>query len=525
MEKKFFKMAVLPALLFSSVTLAATPIDLSRESAAFLTQGLMANGMTIKEISRATDFNQTLHVRFKQTYQGYPVWGGEGIKHISHQAAIKMNGMLYKDIQEDLAPVVTLTALHADKAMQFAIKTYQQKMGNESKLSDQQTQLLVYIDKANKAHWAYHVSFKAVPAKVGAMPQKPVMIVDAQTLNIYQQWDDIKTLDQVDGGGFGGNTKMGKLVYDGVVGNLSKLSVGRDANTKLCYLENKDVTVYDKTSNNVISYACSETNAEYGNVYWSADHDAVNGAFSPSNDALYAGAVIKNLYQDWYNLPVLTMNGQPMMLKMVVHEVGLENAYWDGSQMTFGDGGSMLYPLTSLGVGAHEISHGFTEQHSNLAYYGQSGGMNESFSDMAAQAAEFYAYGKSSWLIGAEIMKQADETLRYMDQPSKDCKGWPAGWGCSIDSADQYGWGFIDVHHSSGVYNHFFYLLANTKHWDTHKAFDVMVHANANYWTSTSTFETAACGVISSTKDYGYDLAAVEDAFKKVKIDTSKCTR
>ena len=42
--------------------------------------------------------------------------------------------------------------------------------------------------------------------------------------------------------------------------------------------------------------------------------------------------------------------------------------------------------------------------------------MNESFSDMAAQAAEFYSYGKSSWLIGAEIMKAPDETLRYMEK-------------------------------------------------------------------------------------------------------------
>ena len=81
------------------------------------------------------------------------------------------------------------------------------------------------------------------------------------------------------------------------------------------------------------------------------------------------------------------------------------------------------------------------------------------------------------------------------------------------------------MHHSSGVYNHFFYLLANTKDWDTHKAFNVMVQANANYWTSSATFETAACGVISATKDYGYDLTAVESALKKVKIDTSKCAK
>ena len=108
-------------------------------------------------------------------------------------------------------------------------------------------------------------------------------------------------------------------------------------------------------------------------------------------------------------------------------------------------------------------------------------------------------------------------------KPSKDCHGWPVGWLCSIDRADQYGWGLIDVHHSSGVYNHFFYLLGTSNGWDTRKAFDVMVQANSNYWVSTATFETAACGVISATKDLGYDLGAVQAAFKEVAIDTSKC--
>ena len=84
-----------------------------------------------------------------------------------------------------------------------------------------------------------------------------------------------------------------------------------------------------------------------------------------------------------------------------------ENAYWDGSSMTFGDGKNTFYPLVSLDVSSHEIAHGFTEFNSNLAYYGQSGGMNEAFSDMAGEAAEFYAKNTNDFLVGAEIFKQA----------------------------------------------------------------------------------------------------------------------
>ena len=51
--------------------------------------------------------------------------------------------------------------------------------------------------------------------------------------------------------------------------------------------------------------------------------------------------------------------------------------------MSFGDGGSTFHPLASLDVSAHEVSRGFTEQNSALVYSGQSGGMNEAYSDIA----------------------------------------------------------------------------------------------------------------------------------------------
>ena len=184
------------------------------------------------------------------------------------------------------------------------------------------------------------------------------------------------------------------------------------------------------------------------------------------NDALYAGKVIKEMYQKWYNVPVLVENGKPMMLIMRVHVPNYDNAYWDGKAMTFGDGESVFYPLVSLGVAAHEVSHGFTQQHSGLVYSRQSGGLNEAFSDMAAQAAEFYSVGHSSWQIGPEIFK-SDRALRYMDEPTRD--------GRSIDNVKNYS-DWIDVHYSSGIFNKAFFLMA--KGWNnamrySKMAFDV----------------------------------------------------
>lgn len=68
--------------------------------------------------------------------------------------------------------------------------------------------------------------------------------------------------------------------------------------------------------------------------------------------------------------------------------------------MNFGDGTSYFYPLTSLDVTSHEISHGHTEQNSGLQYSAQSGGMNDAFSDMAGEAAEYFDRDQNDWLVG-----------------------------------------------------------------------------------------------------------------------------
>lgn len=77
-----------------------------------------------------------------------------------------------------------------------------------------------------------------------------------------------------------------------------------------------------------------------------------------------------------------------------------------------------------------------------------SGGINEAFSDIAGEAAEYYLRGNVDWIVGSDIFK-SEGGLRYFDQPSKD--------GRSIDHASEYYDG-LNVHLSSGVYNRAFYL-------------------------------------------------------------------
>ncbi|HEY7593445.1 MAG TPA: M4 family metallopeptidase, partial [Actinophytocola sp.] len=133
------------------------------------------------------------------------------------------------------------------------------------------------------------------------------------------------------------------------------------------------------------------------------------------------------------------------------------NAFWDDSCfcMTYGDGIGDAHPLTSLDVAGHEMSHGVTSNTAGLVYEGESGGLNEATSDIFGTAVEFStnnAADPGDYLIGEKIDINGDGSpLRYMDDPTKD----GASLGCWTPDA-----GNVDVHYSSGIANHFFYMLS-----------------------------------------------------------------
>lgn len=522
MQKRYIFILGMIASACMTSSFAAKLVDLKHQPMSLLNSFTQSPGVAFKEMHRDQDFKQTTHARLQQMYQGYRVWAADFVLHTPKSGSPFMNGVIYQNLNKDLG---NAPALQSDKMLSDAIATFRHKSGNTKDIHDGKAELMVYVDKTHQAHWAYLVSFMAdAPAK-GHAPQKPNYIMDAASGQIYHEWDNIQTSEKDDvGGGFGGNLKTGQYSYDRGKNNLAKMDITRDSWTRTCYLHNSDVTVKDAShGDEVMHFLCKDSEREHA-LYWDADFDAVNGGYSPANDALYAGRVIQDMYKKWYGIPPLTdSNGKAMMLNMRVHVLNYENAYWDGSQMTFGDGYSTFYPLVSLGVGAHEISHGFTEQHSGLIYWGQSGGLNEAFSDMAAQAAEFYSVGHNSWQIGPEIFKQDDAALRYMDIPSKDCYGGTPGDWCSIDNMSEYN-DWLDVHFSSGIFNRIFYLIGSENGWnDTKKAFDVMVQANRYYWTSGTTFADAACGVLKATDDFGFDKSVVTNALDVVQVDYSQC--
>jgi len=534
------QLAILGTMVFSLPAFAATPIDLAKQPASFLAnKSLVASSIQLKETSRNADRKNTLHVRVLQTYRGYPVWGGDSVVHIPEAgravgdftslitAKTFMNGTAYQGLNQDLDGTsnVVFSDEQSQKAIAHVLGLKPELADHAANIKHKKAELLVYIDDANKAHWAYKVSFDVLPA-AAIKRQKPTYLIDAEDFSVFQSWNDLKSFDEqpelVRAGGFGGNHKTGKKTFDGLEGNQPWFTVTRYAETNQCRMENEFVTLYNLSNYSPMTFSCTETDPEHNNIYWNADHDRVKTTWSPANDVLFGAEVTRQMFNEWYDMPVLTQDGKPMRLVAKVHS-GDVNAYWSNNSVMFGDslGSNTFNPFTQLDTVAHEINHGFTEQHSDLNYYSQSGGLNEAFSDMAGIAAEFYAYGHTEFLVGLGDVKAEGKSLRYMDKPSKDCGLREPGNRCSIDTISQYRYG-LDVHYSSGLFNHVYYVLANTSGWDAKKAFDVMVTANMNYWVSNTNFRSAACDVVKAADDWDYNRDDVIAAFETVGIDDCK---
>ncbi len=144
---------------------------------------------------------------------------------------------------------------------------------------------------------------------------------------------------------------------------------------------------------------------------------------------------------------------------------GYDNAFWDGAGMYYGDGRTQFRPLTSLDVCAHELGHAVCEKTSNLVYQGESGALNEGFSDIWAACVEartvsIYALpGKSTWTIGEEIMWSGTGALRSMSNPNQFSD--PDTYQGHYWSSTAVGtWDNGGVHQNSGVLNFWFYLLS-----------------------------------------------------------------
>ena len=202
--------------------------------------------------------------------------------------------------------------------------------------------------------------------------------------------------------------------------------------------------------------------------------------------------------------------GGMTLISRVHYDRNYNNAFWDGTQMTYGDGdGVNFIPLSQdADVVAHELTHGVTERSSGLIYAGESGALNEAWSDIFGAMVDKQegATGADIWLLGEDIYTPniPGDALRNMADPASlgdpdyyPDRNYPGA--CSPSRTNDY----CGVHSNSGIANLAFVLLVDGGTHPHNKtsinvpgighdaAADIFYAANVSCMTSGSTFAAA----------------------------------
>lgn len=220
----------------------------------------------------------------------------------------------------------------------------------------------------------------------------------------------------------------------------------------------------------------------------------------------FAG-VVKDYFKTKFQRNSIDNLGMNLILN-IHYGVKYMNAFWDGDEMTFGDGDGKIFVnfANSLDVIAHELAHGITQFTCNLEYYSQSGALNEHFSDVFGTAVTQYFLGQDAhtadWLIGDEIMGPDlyGEALRSMRAPGTAYDNPLLGKDPQPDHMDRYYTGPADnqgVHINSGIPNKAFYLTA--MEIGTQEAALIWYTALGKLW-RTAKFNDAVNVIVESTR-------------------------
>ena len=170
-----------------------------------------------------------------------------------------------------------------------------------------------------------------------------------------------------------------------------------------------------------------------------------------------------------------SIDNKGLLIKQYVHfDKGMDNAYWDGRRMVYGDGDGIVFTsfTSDIDIIGHELTHGVMENEANLDYENQAGALNESFSDifgiMIKQRFNNHDVKKANWLIGERVMIGPKYALRSMKAPGTGYINHPElGDDPQPATMDKYqnmpnspygDWG--GVHINSGIPNFAFYVAA-----------------------------------------------------------------
>ncbi|MEU2687346.1 M4 family metallopeptidase [Streptomyces hygroscopicus] len=484
----------------AAVLTASARAELLREANATTADTATSLGLGAKEKLVVKDVikdaDGTTHTRYDRTYAGLPVLGGDLIVHRAKGGDVRS---VTKATKATVKVASTTAGIAPSAAAKAAVKLA--KADDTAQAAADQAPRKVIWAATGKPVLAYETVVGGV--QKDGTPNQLHVITDAATGEKLYEYQAIK------------NGK-GESEYSGSV----ELGTSKEG-------DGYTLTDADRGGHRTTNLE----NKEDGEGAAFTDDDDNWGTGKPDDpqtaavDAHYGAAVTWDYYKKVHGRDGIAGDGKGAYSR-VHYGDSYVNAFWDDSCfcMTYGDGEGNKAPLTALDVAAHEMSHGVTSATAGLEYSGESGGLNEATSDIFGTAVEFNADNATDvgdYLIGEKIDINGDGTpLRYMDKPSKDGQSADE-WSDSV--------GDLDVHYSSGVANHFFYLLSegsgakeiNGVKYDSptsdgstvegigrDKAEKIWYKALTTYFTSNTDYHAAREGTLKAAEDlYGADSA------------------
>jgi vibriolysin len=441
------------------------------------------------------------HIRLQQVHRDVPVRASEIVVHADESTFISLNGTVTRNLEGfDVTATVNASAAMAVARQDHAAGT--QATGEIQVLREKSGLVIMPGEDGQGATLVWQLEF-FTEFQPSVPPGRWFYFVDARTGDILDSYNGLTTAQ---GSGPGGNPR-----------------VTRSWNAQLDVEPGGDGYVMDtdRFATYDMENAPGVVDVEAGLPEVPLPELAVTSSSLDFEDPIVNDIhghteIALDMMQRWMGFDSIDGKGYKLVSR-AHYGIDLANAFWDGATMGYGDGDIAMnaYPMGgALDIVAHEISHGFTEFHSNLDYRGMPGSLNESFSDVAGIVARFFQDGEGATFdFGGDILVEGD-AIRYLCDPTQDHAFYAEHGYPELGSLDHVNDFERDsyIHMASGIGNKAFCLsvgrLKATSGSSTTEAVRrlgrVWFEANASYWTSGTTFVQGCQGTIDAAHALGF---------------------
>ncbi|RRB06445.1 M4 family metallopeptidase [Larkinella rosea] len=457
-----------------------------------------------------TDQLGQTHIRMAQHFQGIPVYGSELVAHLTNGTVTLLNGQFRLAKNASTTPRLSLKEA-TDRAFQDVgkesiVRSFGQNIFNMKPSEG----ALCFYPEGEKMTLAYQLTIRP------NMIERWQYMIDAQTGAVLNKYNHTCGVD--------GPVKASGKDLNGVMQTFQTYQSG-----STYYLLDASRSMFDakkstiqKPVGAIVTYDARNKQNENGSfsIYDVTSKD--NKTWTANAISAHGNAGLAyEYYEKTHKRTSLDGKGGTMVSIVNVLEDGepMDNAYWSGEFMAYGNGNKSCKPLAGgLDVAGHEMTHGVIEKTANLIYQDQSGAINESMADVFGAMVD-----RDDWLIGDDIVLKTvfpTGAMRSFINPNQNGKG-TRGYQPKtmaeflVTKSDNGG-----VHGNSGITNYAFYLFATKI--GKEKAEQVYYRTLTKYLTLKSQFLDLRLGVIRSATDlYGENSAetkAAKDAFDAVGI-------